>query len=156
MILVACRLSHSLRKPHEDSKFPVLDFWLDSLRTAMHQDSFWGPELWNDITKRAIKLENGVHELVRQCYQLEYLAAEPPHLGRICLLTRDSSKRSRRSRRPLKVGDHSQLTRQQDAEMQKLVLACWTTLLADATKMERKPSSRKQRPPLRTVASSKV
>ena len=150
MVLLACRLSHSLRKPHEDSNLPVLDFWLDSLRTAMQEDSFWGSELWTDINKRAAILEGGIHELIRQCFQLEHLAAELPPLGQTCLVTRHPSRKLKRSRTSLGSCDACQMAYKQDREMQKLVLGCWTTLLADATKVERKSSSAKRRSSLRT------
>ena len=156
MVLLACRLSHSLRRPHEDSNLPVLDFWLDSLSMAMHKDSFWGPELWIDINKRASMLESGIHELIRQCFQLEHLAAELPPLGQTCLVTRHPSRKLKRSRTSVGSCDAYHIAHKQDREMQKLVLGCWTTLLADATKVERKSSSAKRRPSLRTVTTLRL
>lgn len=69
MVLVACRLSQSLRQPNGDSS-PVLDFWLSTLQRAMDEDPFWGPGFWEDIEAKACALVKGIQQLVQQCGKL--------------------------------------------------------------------------------------
>lgn len=69
MVLVACRLSQSLRQPHDNS-IPVMDFWLSTLQRAMDEDPFWGPGFWEDIEARAFSLVKGIQQLVQQCHKL--------------------------------------------------------------------------------------
>ena len=156
MILLACRLSHSLRRPHEDSNLPVLDFWLESLRSAMHADSFWGPDLWQQINKRAASLESGIHELIRQCFQVEHLAAELPPLGKACVAGRYPSRNLQRARTSPIITEKQLPADFQDTEVRKLMVGCWTTLLADARMPQRKPSTARRRPSLRKVNTAKL
>lgn len=77
IIVTACRLASSLRRvddptlTEEPSLLPVFDFWLLSLRTALDEDPFWGPDIWKELEPRASNLENGIHQMVRQCIEFE-------------------------------------------------------------------------------------
>ncbi|KAL8704303.1 MAG: hypothetical protein Q9201_002525 [Fulgogasparrea decipioides] len=75
MVLVACRLSASLRQQPNTSHLPMFDFWSQAMKKALDEDPFWGPGLWKDFEARAKALEKGIEELVRQCIELAPLAA---------------------------------------------------------------------------------
>lgn len=79
MVLVACRLSHSLRQPNGDSS-PVLDFWLSTLQRAMDEDPFWGPGFWEDIEAKACALVKGIQQLMQQCRKLGSLLSSNGNL----------------------------------------------------------------------------
>ena len=123
---------------------------------AMHEDSFWGPDLWHQINKRAARLESGIHELIRQCFQFEHLAAELPPLGKACVAGRYPSRNLQRAQTSPVTTKKQLPTGFQDAEMRKLMLGCWTTLLADAGTLKRKPSTARRRPSLRKVNTAKL
>lgn len=148
LVLVACRLSQSFRQPHKGSS-PVLDFWLSSLRRALDEDPFWGPGVWKDLEIRASRLGTGIQQLVRQCHELESLIP-----GReIYRCTNNSSKylgweasaSSMRVQRPKLAQRPVTLVSEENTWMQKIIMGCWTTLLADAAQARRTESVSKPR-----------
>lgn len=148
LVLVACRLSQSLRQPHKGPS-PVLDFWLSSLREALDEDPFWGPGVWKDIEIRASRLESGIQQLVRQCHELEslipgreiYRRSKNPSK----VLSWDSSDTSMKPQRLKVIQRPITLVNEENSWMKKIILGCWTTLLADAAQARRTESVSKPR-----------
>ena len=147
IVLTACRLAESLRRASESPNvFPVYDFWLSSLRSALDEDAFWGPDLWKDLKLRASDLENGFHQMVRQCMEFEDMHILGGQSG-------DSVRKSRDGRvgeptvgasaRPARLGTYKSdgkrivFVSEESCWMQKIVLGCWTTLLIDAANVGR-------------------
>ncbi|MCJ1261203.1 hypothetical protein MMC22_001067 [Lobaria immixta] len=140
MVLLACRLSQSLRRsPGEPS--PVLDFWLSSLRRALDEDPFWGPGFWKDVEARASTLENGIQQLVRQCHDLESRTPRNKNragLGRATTYSfREVSKTSTELQSSKLANRHTSLANEGNSLAHRIVLACWTTILADAAEASR-------------------
>lgn len=150
IIVTACRLAASLRRPsdpmvgEDPNPLPVFDFWLSSLRTALDEDPFWGPDIWKELEPRASNLENGIHQMVRQCINFEGMQAtrtvqQPEHpplsayVGNAALPAQSGTYRSE--------GKGMVLVSEENSWMQKIVLGCWTTLLADAANVGRAPAS---------------
>ena len=148
IIVTACRLASSLRRvsdstPDEDpSPLPVFDFWLSSLRTALDEDPFWGPHIWKELEPRASNLEKGIHQMVRQCIEFEDMQAtktlrQPEvapisaSVGAAVLPPRLGPYRS--------DGKRMVFVSEESSWMQKIVLGCWTTLLADTANVGRTP-----------------
>ncbi|KAL9068955.1 MAG: hypothetical protein Q9161_005812 [Pseudevernia consocians] len=148
IIVTACRLASSLRRvsdstPDEDpSPLPVFDFWLSSLRTALDEDPFWGPNIWKELEPRASNLEKGIHQMVRQCIEFEDMQAtktlrQPEvapisaSVGAAVLPPRLGPYRS--------DGKRMVFVSEESSWMQKIVLGCWTTLLADTANVGRTP-----------------
>jgi hypothetical protein len=56
--------------------------WLAALETGVCEDPFWGDSFWPEIEERALRLTEGVQELVRQCHELratlDSAACTPP------------------------------------------------------------------------------
>ena len=141
IVVTACRLASSLRRdsiptPGEDpSPLPVFDFWLSSLRTALDEDPFWGPNIWKELEPRASNLENGIHQMVRQCIEFENMQATK---------TVRQTKGARVSASvgaalsPAELGTYRpdgkrmNFVSEESSWMQKIVLGCWTSLVSDA------------------------
>ena len=149
IIVTACRLAASLRGTGDPSAgeypnpLPVFDFWLFSLRTALDQDSFWGPNIWTELEPRASNLENGIHQMVRQCIEFEGMQAtttvQRPNINPVLasvgapeLLSESGTYRS--------DGKGKVSVSEESSWMQKIVLGCWTALLADAANVGRTPA----------------
>ena len=130
LVIVACRLSQSLRQPHRGPN-PVLNFWLSSLQGALNDDPFWGPGAWKDIDMRASRMEIGIQQLVRQCHELESLIPGREIHRRISYTTNTKLHRPKLDERPIT------LVNEENSWMQKIILSCWTTLLADAAQARR-------------------
>ncbi|KAL8831675.1 MAG: hypothetical protein Q9170_005198 [Blastenia crenularia] len=125
MILVACRLSSSLRQERNTSHLPMFDFWSDVMKKALDDDSFWGPDLWKTFEARAAVLEKGIEELVRQCIELAPIAATAAQAD-------DSPPTS-----PKHVFHKLSHPIPQIYWLPGIVSGCWTTLLADAAEAKR-------------------
>ena len=143
IVLTACRLAESLRRASETpDTLPVFDFWLSSLRTALDEDPFWGPTLWKDLKSRASELENGIHQMVRQCMEFEHMQIPQGQSGNSVRKSRDGSHVREPTvgvpGRPPRLGTYKSdgkriiFVSEESCWMQKIVLGCWTTLLADA------------------------
>lgn len=156
LALVACRLSQSLRRPDQGPDLPMFDFWTRSLQNALDVDPFWGPGFWKDIEGRVSMLEKGIQQLVQQCYELGDMvshANEVPQSPKPSRMPHQPSKptKLRTSRLAEK---QMALTEEEGSWMQKIVLGCWTTLLADAAKARRAMStSRSSMQPLMKTRS---
>lgn len=143
MVLLACRLSQSLRQsPGEPS--PVLDFWLSSLRRALDEDPFWGPGFWKDVEARASSLESGIQQLVTQCHELE---TRIPHnkgrarLGRATTYSfREVSRTSTELQSSKLANMNISFANEGNSLAHRIVLGCWTAILADAAEASRKRS----------------
>ena len=147
IILVACRLSSSLRQAHThpgpNLNLPALDFWLSSLRAALNEDPFWGPDFRQHLENRAEILDKGIRSLVQQCSELEELVATtkteaaavvPVKTHRYASSKPTGLRMSKLAERQMSVVE------EENGWMQRVVLGCWTTLLADAAKASRKAS----------------
>lgn len=148
IIVTACRLASSLRRANDPtpgegpSSLPVFDFWLSSLRTALDEDPFWGPDIWKELEPRASNLENGIHQMVRQCIEFEEMrdtkAIRQPEVAPISAFVGAAVL-------PAKLGTYRSdgkrmvFVSEETSWMQKIVLGCWTTLLADAANVGRTP-----------------
>ncbi|MCJ1485797.1 hypothetical protein MMC06_005972 [Schaereria dolodes] len=168
LVLAACRLSRSLRKPKAGRNLPLFDFWRSSLRKVLDTDPFWGPTYSKDIEARAADLETGIQQLVRQCCELSeavVVAAAPGHdgehgkvhdrdlpdtKGKDCIAKasepyHELAQRSVKIRASLTVKKHpSAIPQEEQSWLQKIVLGCWTTLLADAAEATRRAVSDKR------------
>lgn len=146
IIVTACRLASSLRRvgdptPGEDpNSLPVFDFWLSSLRTALDEDPFWGPNIWKELEPRASNLEGGIHQMVRQCIEFEEMQAN--NIVRHPEAT-PISPCVGAALRPAKLGTYRSDGKQtvsiseESSWMRKVALGCWTSLLADAANVGR-------------------
>lgn len=134
IILTACRLAASLRTDSESrSTLPIFDFWLSSLRNAVDEDPFWGPAFWKELEPRASNLETGIQQMVRQCIEFEGIRSdqsaarpEPPSVS--VGVPVFPAKLGTFKSNGTTIGFVSEETRW----MQRIVLGCWTSLLADA------------------------
>ena len=149
IIVTACRLAASLRgtgnptAAGDPNSLPVFDFWLSSLRTALDEDPFWGPDIWKELEPRASNLENGIHQMVRQCMEFEGIqpikTAQRTHVAPVSASVGGSEPLS-------KSGTYRSDSKgmafisEESSWMQKIVLGCWTTLLADAANVGRTPA----------------
>lgn len=153
MVLVACRLSQSLRQPQSTAQLPVFDFWLSSLRNALNEDPFWGPGFKEHLERRAAALEHGLNELVTQCFELESVASkESLHVVSATVGKPHAYAPSKPTKlRTSKLAEKQiALAEEENTWMHQIVLGCWTTLLADAAKVRRKASvSKSQMLPVR-------
>ncbi|KAL8799865.1 MAG: hypothetical protein Q9182_005572 [Xanthomendoza sp. 2 TL-2023] len=147
LILVACHLSSTLRKTstltpqsqhnNNNTHPPLLDFWQHSLKKALDEDPFWGPDLWRTFTARAKALEHGIEELVKQCIEFAPLALA--NAAAVGIGDDDSPPQSPKSsavllKLPQGVGAGA---KEQKDYIPSVVLGCWTTLLADAEEARR-------------------
>ena len=140
-MLIACRLSQSLRQPNPhgpSAQLPVFDFWLSSLRNALHEDPFWGPDFGEHLERRAAALEQGLNELVSQCFELESLTSKDS--VRAVKAQAYAPSKPTKLRTSKLAEKQIALAREESSWMQQIVLGCWTTLLADAAKVRRKAS----------------
>lgn len=144
MVLLACRLSQSLRQSPGDPS-PVLDFWMSSLRRALDEDPFWGPGFWKDVEARASTLENGIRQLVRQCHELGHLiprSRSRPGLARAATHAfREESKPSTERQTSRQANRHTSLANEDNTLAYRIVLGCWTAILADAAEASRRWSN---------------
>ncbi|TKA53910.1 hypothetical protein B0A49_07893 [Cryomyces minteri] len=77
-VLAATHLSSSHELPYEGRPaLPTLSCWLDSLHHALDEDSFWGPGYFDYIEPKAVHLEEGIQDLITQCFQIEALISSP-------------------------------------------------------------------------------
>lgn len=146
IIVTACRLAASLRGSsdppvgEEPNPLPVFDFWLASLRMALDEDPFWGPTIWKELEPRASNLENGIHQMVRQCIEFEEMQAtksnQHPEIASTSAYVGAPAK-------PANLGTYRSDGKQfvfvseERSWMQKIALGCWTSLLADVTNVAR-------------------
>ena len=138
-ILVACRLSRSLRKPKTERKLPLFDFWRSSLRRALDNDPFWGPSHSKDMEEKAAQLEVGIQQLITQCCELSQAVSTSgdriPKSPSACFTPyhehhdEPTIRRSSTSIPKQTIGQ----SHQEQVWMEKIVIGCWTTLLADGT-----------------------
>ena len=145
LVLVACRLSQSLRRHKQGPDLSMFDFWSKSLRNALDNDPFWGPGFWKDIEGRVSMLEKGIQQLVQQCYDPGDMISKTDGVSQ----SPESSRLPYQPTKPTKLRT-SRLAKRQIAMteeegnwMQKVVLAYWTTLFADVAKARRTASSTK-------------
>lgn len=78
-IAVACLLSGHLQGhdvPVGKRRLPSFDFWLETLETAVREDTFWGDDFWPEIEYRACSLTDGVKQLAMQCLELQSTAEQ--------------------------------------------------------------------------------
>ena len=147
IIVTACRLAASLRRNdstigEDPNRLPVFDFWLSSLRGALDEDPFWGPDIWKELEPRASNLENGIHQMVRQCIEFEQMQAtksvQQPEVGPV-----SASVGGREL--PAELGTYRSNGKkicsvsEESSWMEKIILGCWTTLLTDAANVGRTP-----------------
>ncbi|KAL8775516.1 MAG: hypothetical protein Q9209_000012 [Squamulea sp. 1 TL-2023] len=130
LILLACQLSstinHQPQPHHYTISPPLLDFWQHSLKKALDEDPFWGPDLWRMFKSRAKALERGIEELVQQCIEFSSLAAA----NLAAQDNDDDSPPTSPKYNALKLPP-SGIHEQRDW-LPSVVMGCWTTLLADA------------------------
>lgn len=143
VVLVACRLSRTLRQPQTSPKLPVLDFWLSSLRNALNEDPFWGPDFREHLERRAAALEHGLNELVTQCFEIESVASKGSlnvNLAAPVESHPNAPSKPTNLRTSRLAEKQVALVEEETTWMHQSVVGCWTTLLADAAKSGRKAS----------------
>ena len=147
IIVTSCRLAASLRRNdltigEDPNRLPVFDFWLSSLRAALDEDPFWGPDIWKELEPRASNLENGIHQMVRQCIEFEQMEAaktvQQPEVGPVSASV-GGMELSAEFGTYKSDGKRMALVSEESSWMGKIVLGCWTTLLADAANVGRTP-----------------
>jgi len=82
MIIASCLLSDidsdaDLGRP----TLPSFDFFLRSIAEAMEEDELWGPGSFEDMEAKAVSLQNGMQDLMRQTQSIELImtpAADSP------------------------------------------------------------------------------
>lgn len=90
-------------------------------------------------------LEKGIEQLIQQCCELGDMVSHTNMIPQ----SPKSSRMSYQPNKPTKLRASKlaekqiALTKKEDSWMQKIVLGCWTTLLADAAKARRTASSPK-------------
>ncbi|KAL9017716.1 MAG: hypothetical protein Q9185_004991 [Variospora sp. 1 TL-2023] len=173
MILVACRLSSSIRQQQQQQPtttttttslhhLPIFDFWSQVMKQALDDDPFWGPRPWKDFEARAVALEKGVEELVRQCVELAPVAASSAAAAAAAAEADDDdddddddsssppnynspTQPHFRNNKAAAVAPRSLLAQQQQEQrlcIPGIIAGCWSTLLADAAEAKRvRPSS---------------
>ncbi|KAL8697091.1 MAG: hypothetical protein Q9224_002472 [Gallowayella concinna] len=142
LILVACHLSSTLsntstlhhQPQHGHTSPPLLDFWQHSLKKALDEDPFWGPDLWRTFESRAKALERGIEELVQQCIEFASLALANAAVGNH---NDDESPPQSPKSTVLKMPQGGMKEQNQKNWIPSVVLGCWTTLLADAEEAKR-------------------
>lgn len=157
--LVAGRLSRSLRQPcGVAGPSPILDFWLSSLRKALDDDTFWGPIFWEDIDARASWLEHGIHELMRQCFELESLVpgckfgrSSPAVTGAMSF---KESVMPAKSQSPLIAPTVTSTGHNRDNWMNRILLGFWNSLLTDAAEVKQHTLSMAYLQPIRDRSRS--
>ncbi|KAI4243966.1 MAG: hypothetical protein L6R40_003177 [Gallowayella cf. fulva] len=164
LILVACHLSSTLSNAtsslpyhphHRATSPPLLDFWQHSLKKALDEDPFWGPDLWRTFEARAKALERGIEELVKQCINFAPLAAAAAAATANAATAEDESPPQSPKHGISNLPPVASKEQEQRDWMPSVVLGCWTTLLADAKEAKRvRPSSSAFRHPLLLRASS--
>ena len=108
----------------------------------MDEDAFWGPNIWKELEPRASNLERGIHQMVRQCIEFEEMQATrtvrhsdvaplPAPVGAPILPAKFGTYRPD-GKRKVFLSDET-------GWMQKIVLGCWTTILADAVNVGQTP-----------------
>lgn len=148
-MFVASRLSHYIHISDDNRpNLPTFTFWLQSLRTALYNDPFWGPGYWEDIETRALSLEKGIQHLLRQCRTLEDIMAfddnglgEKRALDGLPRMTGSAPSKVTRIRHSTLAKRQLALITVEQYWMRRIVLACWRALLADAACEHRKRSS---------------
>lgn len=143
VILVACRLSQSLRQPYNNADLPVLGFWLSTLRDALKEDPFWGADLLKHLEARAEVFEKGIRELIKQCLELEELIKRESNVANAAAVApvkahRYAPAKPTKLRTSKLAQRQTALAKEEDLWMQQIVVGCWTTLLADAARAQRK------------------
>ncbi len=140
LILVACQLSSPLHHQPTYQKVspPLLGFWQHSLKKALDEDPFWGPDLWRTFESRAKALEKGIEELVKQCLEFGPLATANLAVGD------DDSPPVSPGYGFLKA-EPQMLPHAEGNWTSSVVMSCWTSLLADAAEANRGGSSRNTR-----------
>lgn len=155
LVLVASRLSQYLRQISDSNSpsLPMFTFWSNSLRTALGNDPFWGPDYFDDIEPRAQYLENGIQDLVAQCCTLQFVLESTPQTGykSSSLVSKTNQKIAKEdSGMRLKPSglaiNQLYLIKEEENWMRRIILGCWTTLLADAAHQWHKGASFRRRP----------
>lgn len=127
---------------------PTFGFWLESLRTALDTDPFWGAGYWAEIEARALSLEKGIQDLLQQCRALEDLITYNNQEVRKRTVSADNGRMTLRNNSKTMDGCHlSPLARRQlmlvaeeQAWMRSIILSCWKTLLAEEANERRNQS----------------
>lgn len=117
---------------------PLFDFWLSSLRAALDKDPYWGPNFWKDLEPRASNLEHGICHMVRQCIEFENMGQSgngaPETEGTSHVVMPRAGAPANPSRRGAYELDGQKLVfvSEENRRMHRIILGCWTSLLADA------------------------
>ncbi|KAI9870734.1 MAG: hypothetical protein M1830_003863 [Pleopsidium flavum] len=153
VVVAASRLSHYIHNADDKrSNPPTFSFWLHSLRTALHNDPFWGPGYWEEIEARALRLEKDIQHLLRQCRELEEILAfkssgleEKGGIENLPRITESTAFTATRIRHSTLAKRQLALITEEQEWMRRIVLAWWRALLADAA-CERRKGSLTRRP----------
>ncbi|KAK6429556.1 hypothetical protein LTR95_014298 [Oleoguttula sp. CCFEE 5521] len=62
----------------EGPKLPSFMFFLESLQTALSEDSLWGPDFFDRMTPKAIQTRDGIEDLIHQSLQIDAMLSAPP------------------------------------------------------------------------------
>ncbi|KAL8973056.1 MAG: hypothetical protein Q9197_002517 [Variospora fuerteventurae] len=121
------------------------------MKQALDDDPFWGPRPWKDFEARAVALEKGVEELVRQCVELAPVAASSAAAA-AAEADDDDNNSSPPNYSPTQphfrnkaaaaaaAAPRSLLAQQQQEQrlcIPGIIAGCWSTLLADAAEAKR-------------------
>ena len=158
LVITACRLaSRVLDSREEPSSIPMFDFWTKTLHRALQEDKFWGRDSWARLGARAKSLEDGIFTMAQQCCELEHMSIPTSSKSERTLPASVVPSGTRqRLGRYRKISGKMAIVNDEDTWMQRIVLGCWTTLLADAKQQRRADSTEEEAthgPPLPLSAS---
>lgn len=134
MVITACRFASSVRRRKGDThNIPIFDFYVSSLCRALREDSFYSRDSWKSFGDRAQTLERGIYTMAQQCCELERMSnttsSESKRTSPASPIGSGSIQTLKTHR---KINGKMTLVNDGYSWMQKIVLGCWTTLLADA------------------------
>ena len=146
LVITACRLaSRILDAREEPHDVPIFDFWTRTLYQALQEDRFWGQDSWTKVGDRAKNLEDGIFIMAQQCCELERMSnSKSSNSDSTLPASVIPSGTPQRLGRYRKTNGKMTFVNDEDTWMQKIVLGCWTTLLADA-KQQRKMDSTEEK-----------
>ena len=107
----------------------------------LDNDPFWGPSYAKEIEAKAAQLEQGLLQLIQQCCQLNDVVMahdKSPSKGRrLGCVTPYHAHAAESDKTQASIVSKQQtkdMLLNEQGWMQKIVVGCWTTLLADAAR----------------------
>lgn len=162
IVVASCRLSGHLRNMLQGAEqgnenatvapssapLPEFGFWQSAIHQAVSEDEFWGLHFWEDIESRAVDLELGVKDLIRQCCEICSPSPTRPAFQRraITFCGTPAMEQSQPATANGRGSRRSSRTPEEEQEWtRKIIEACWMALMQDTSYRERKASGTAKR-----------